>query len=193
MKGVIILDWDDTLFPTSWTMKNGLDISDESKKDGNRMIFSRLDSVLHLLLLNLTKHYKVIIITNATEKWVRTSNIILPHSYKLIDRSIDIYSARDLYSSTNISPNNWKIEVFNDIMDTQYNYYNNILSVGDAEYEVMALANLYKKYKIIGKTLRFIDNPNYKQIIEQLEMFQANVKDIMDYKGLADLSFSELI
>lgn len=189
-RGVIILDWDDTLFPTSWTIRNSIDISDETKQYDYRMIFSRLDSVLHLLLLNLTRSYKVIIITNATEKWIRTSKLILPHSYKLIDRSIDIYSARDLYSQTEVSPNDWKIEVFNDIMDKKYK---NILSVGDAEYEVRALANLYNKYKIMGKTLRFIDNPSYKQIIEQLELFQENVKDIMDYKGLVDLSFNELI
>jgi len=199
MNNLIILDWDDTLFPTSWTMASGIDITDHNEMK-NRLIFSNLDNVLHLLLLKLTSKYDVIIVTNAAEKWIRSSFFVLPNSYKLINKKIKIHSARDLYSSTSIDPFMWKVATFSKVVDEKYN---NILSVGDAEYEVAALSNLYSKRKsherksngmnkLLGKTLRFIEYPDYNQLIEQLEIFSENIDKIMRANKLLDISFGPI-
>lgn len=187
---LIILDWDDTLFPTSWTTKNNFDFANDYNTNDIILTFSQLDTVMSILLLKLTKNNRVIIVTNATKKWVMMSKKIIPNSYKFIIGNIPIFSARDLYSSsTNIMPSDWKKCVFVDIMEKSNRSFENILSVGDAEYEIDALSNLHKKYKIKGKTLRFVKNPNYKQIIEQLEMLTETIDKIMESKGLVDLSF----
>lgn len=190
---LIILDWDDTLFPTSWTTKNNFDFANDYNTNDIILTFSQLDTVMSILLLKLTKNNRVIIVTNATKKWVMMSERIIPNSYKFIIGNIPIFSARDLYSSsTNIMPSDWKKCVFVDIMEKSNRSFKNILSVGDAEYEIDALSNLHKKYKIKGKTLRFVKNPNYKQIIEQLEMLTKTIDKIMESKRLVDLSFSTI-
>lgn len=190
---LIILDWDDTLFPTSWTTKNNFDFANDYNANDIILTFSQLDTVMSILLLKLTKNNRVIIVTNATKKWVMMSERIIPNSYKFIIGNIPIFSARDLYSSsTNIMPSDWKKCVFVDIMEKSNRSFKNILSVGDAEYEIDALSNLHKKYKIKGKTLRFVKNPNYKQIIEQLEMLTKTIDKIMESKRLVDLSFSTI-
>ena len=190
---LIILDWGDTLFPTSWTTKNNFDFANDYNTNDIILTFSQLDTVMSILLLKLTKNNRVIIVTNATKKWVMMSERIIPNSYKFIIGNIPIFSARDLYSSsTNIMPSDWKKCVFVDIMEKSNRSFKNILSVGDAEYEIDALSNLHKKYKIKGKTLRFVKNPNYKQIIEQLEMLTKTIDKIMESKRLVDLSFSTI-
>lgn len=190
---LIILDWDDTLFPTSWTTKNNFDFANDYNTNDIILTFSQLDTVMSILLLKLTKNNRVIIVTNATKKWVMMSERIIPNSYKFIIGNIPIFSARDLYSSSaNIMPSDWKKCVFVDIMEKSNRSFKNILSVGDAEYEIDALSNLHKKYKIKGKTLRFVKNPNYKQIIEQLEMLTKTIDKIMESKRLVDLSFSTI-
>ena len=83
-KTLIILDWDDTLFPTSWATKNDIDLTDPDTQNKYIVSFSKLDLLLHKLLTNFLNCGTVIIVTNATLGWVLISSNILPSTQELI-------------------------------------------------------------------------------------------------------------
>lgn len=100
MKNLIIIDWDDTLFPTSWILKNNINIITKNYlNDENTMkLLERLDMVLYKLLELMTSIGKVIIITNATTSWIKQCCSILLKSNDIIKKKIDIVSANDNHS-----------------------------------------------------------------------------------------------
>ena len=145
-KNLIILDWDDTLFPTSWIIKNNINIQSQPSLNKYIILFGRLDALLSKLLKNLLNHSIVIIVTNANYKWITTACSILPNTKTIIKKRIQIISARD--ELHDIIPKNFDIYkkiIFNRIVKNiiKKNKLNNIISIGDAEYEYQALINLY--------------------------------------------------
>ena len=76
---LIILDWDDTLFPTSWISKNNIEfLSNENKDLLYNKFFYKLDIKLVNLFTKMNKCGKIIIITNALLNWIDMSISILP-------------------------------------------------------------------------------------------------------------------
>ena len=65
---LIILDWDDTLFPTSWLYQNKIDLSDSHIRNEYQTLFAELDNILYSLLIKLINLGKVVIVTNASSK-----------------------------------------------------------------------------------------------------------------------------
>lgn len=194
-KTLIILDWDDTLFPTSWIIKNNLDINDKSMHEENLKIFKKLDKYLYEFLSNLLKCGIVIIVTNAMMKWIYISINVLPLT-KTIIKNIKLISARDWYQKR--YPNKmevWKKLVFKYIVDNLFKKkeLQNIISIGDAEYEFNALIDLYNidsfKNKRILKTVKLLTEPSYELLLNQLHILGKSIQNIcLDNKHL-DLQF----
>lgn len=89
---VFILDWDDTLLPTTYILQREEEEETLTSKD-----FVEIDTLVVELLENLTSTMeKVIIITNAMNFWVEeSSEMYLPKTHKFLeDSSIEIFSAR---------------------------------------------------------------------------------------------------
>lgn len=173
---LIILDWDDTLFPTTWIHKNNVNIFN-NKKILYDKFFKHLDILLHKLFTKMIKYGTVIIITNALLNWIDISLSLLPNLTKLFkNKQINIISARGEYSHISKDPEIWKKLAFkNEIIRnlSEKKYINNIISLGDAEYEYFALINLYennnKNYKLL-KSVKFIRYPSINQIYNQIEL-----------------------
>src|SRR5206468_3898165 len=110
---LIILDWDDTLFPTSWLTNNQINLHDINSKTKYSSYFKRLDTVLFNLLSRLSKFGKVIIITNALPVWIKLTSTVLPNTSKLLE-NIKIISARKIYQSKHGDMMEWKKNVFKD-------------------------------------------------------------------------------
>ena len=95
-------------------------------KNKNIMFFSGLDIILYKLLSRFIQYGKVIIVTNAMEKWVHITSEILPNTKQLIDNNIDIISAKDVYQEK--FPDEmyiWKKLIFKQItMEYFINKYN---------------------------------------------------------------------
>lgn len=174
---LIIIDWDDTLFPTSWAVKNSIDLTKlNTYKSYSKSFFDKLDTQLYSLLKNILLCGDVLIITNAMISWVNTSLTVLPKTKKLI-KHIELISAREKYQNSVIM-DNWKKHTFLDEINKRHTQYNNIISIGDAEYEYNALINLYKesniKHKYL-KAIRFLKTTNNNTFIEQLVLLQQNI------------------
>lgn len=192
---LIIIDWDDTLFPTSWIKNNNIDIKKKSVQNEYIIFFSKLDMLLYKFLKTLSNNGKVVIVTNASRKWIDITSCMVPNTQNLFDKKVTVVSARDLYKTDYPNDNyKWKLKVFKTL---QANYFGkkvvsqNIVSIGDAFYEYDALINLLiptKKNQYL-KTIKLLDYPTYDIIIDQINVLHDNMFDIIKKRDHIDLTF----
>lgn len=194
-KTLIFLDYDDTLLPTSWIIKNNIN-TDNERQNKYISYFFKLDYLLSQLLSTLSKYGQVVICTNASAKWVMTSSSLVPTSQKILRQKTIIISARDAYG--NMYPDNmamWKKKTFEDVTHWFYRNYKfqNIISAGDAEYEFTALTDLYdeeSKYRIL-KTIRFTKDPSLDDLADELAVFNNCAEKILLNVSHLDLEFKD--
>lgn len=194
---LIILDWDDTLFPTSWITKNNIEIH-AIKNEETIECFNQLDIALNKLFKTMLKCGDILIITNALINWISISSAILPRISKLLkSTNIKIVSARGEYQQVTDNPMDWKKLAFerelNIIMKNKV--INNVISIGDAEYEYNALINLYradkKNYKLL-KSVKFIRYPNNHQLLDQINVLENAILDVSMRTTHLDLKFNSI-
>lgn len=189
---LIILDWDNTLFPTSWIIKNKINIKDPEVSNKYIVYFYDLDTILYELLTKLMDYGKVVIVTNALPTWIDISSRVLPKTSYIL-KKIKIVSARKNYQPHSPHMMDWKKMAFKDevLGEMLNNNILNIVSVGDAEYEYMALIELYNlnhKPKLL-KSIRFVDEPSHETLIDQLEVLKNSVVTICLIKKHLDKKF----
>jgi hypothetical protein len=174
---LIILDWDDTLFPTSRFIENKL----------NKSELKSIEIKLIAFFNKINKLGRIFIVTNASNSWIDTSLNNLPKFKKIIDRS-SIISAREKVSRYVDSPFLWKLSIFKNLVKNKK--FKSIISIGDAEYESRALASLHnnddKKYL---KVIRCMKNPNLDILSKQLVLLTKNIENIIKQKKHIDKSF----
>ncbi len=199
-KPLIILDWDDTLFPTSWLVSNNInikinpeDIPENIKKeffDLEKIIFNFIDHVKNL--------GNLFIITNSEEGWVHFSCKFMPNISRILS-DVHIISARTMYYDD--YPNNpeiWKQKVFSNIINTYIlkNNINNslldIISIGDSYNDREALLIASEQYKDIIRTKSFllIQKPCITKINRQIDLMHKCMDYIISHKNNLDLSLT---
>src|SRR5690606_26095890 len=94
-RNLVIYDWDDTLFPTTWFTQNNLSADQLDPKVTS--YFASLDKSISTLLGRTHKSAGTMIITNASLRWFEISVAILPKTAQLIKSNIRVFSARDIY------------------------------------------------------------------------------------------------
>lgn len=191
---LFILDWDDTLFPTSWITKNNIDLTSHVVRENYIDFFKDLDSTLFMFLNSIKKYGKIIIVTNAITEWVKMSSIIMVKTFNLL-KNIEIVSARSLFSGKTQNVMEWKKRTFNVIIDNEYKDKKlmNVISIGDAEYEHQALVNLtqsnFDKIKYL-KSFRLIKEPTYEQLVEELSILNEYIKNVWNINEQLCKSFN---
>ena len=175
---IFIFDWDDTLFPTSFLVKEGiikLDVNKLSKEI--RFLFTTLENACINILNFAINKGNVYIITNSSINWLTySSDIYFPKLKTILDK-IKIISARDEYGYMN--PANWKQKAFLKVIkDIDTKLINNIICLGDSMLELEAAINLASQFNASClKTIKFKENPNIKDLIRQLNL----IEDKFDY------------
>jgi hypothetical protein len=170
MKNIIFIDWDDTLFPTTWVNKNKINCLDKNDVNKYRLFFLELDKSISNLLETITKNNDnfVYIVSNANKKWIEVSLMCLPITSSIINKAslnttnnnttnnndIVIISAKDKYNEKYSSPIDWKILTFKDIINDVYKINTNGASdasgpSGDYAY-IKSTSNEFKESKGIG-------------------------------------------
>ena len=199
-KTLIILDWDDTLFPTTWVTTNEINIKNIIHNKEAMKYFTDVDVALEYLLRTLLTCGHVAIVTNALLNWINTSSTILPRTSRLLqdtDKDILIVSARGNYQSVSSNPMDWKRMAFEEILkNSKYKKVNNIISIGDAEYEYNALVNLYdksdkKNYKLL-KSVKFVKYPTHYVLLDQIKVVQQAAVKISVTRTHLDLKFETM-
>jgi len=221
LTNLFIIDWDDTLFPTSWINKNSIDFNKPDTYAEYKLYFLELDKTIGNLLESLNGVGDIWIVTNASIKWIKSCLMILNFTRDtIIKNNIRIVSARDSYSQNNSSPTEWKILTFQDIIEDilnkitknmKPNTYINIISIGDAMYEYIALINLDNflksfitkkclpnkqnkstdlKFNYLLKNIKFIEKPEFELVIDQMRVLDKNKETIVNRLEFIDLKFS---
>jgi hypothetical protein len=200
-KTLIILDWDDTLFPTTWVTTNDINIRNiNNTQNSISSYFKQVDIELENLLRLLLKCGHVAIVTNAMLNWINISSNILPKTSKILANGdgmfdIEVISARGSYQSVSKDPMDWKKLAFEEIIkNNKFRKVNNIISIGDAEYEYKALINLYddcknpKNYKLL-KSVKFVKYPTNHVLLDQIRVMQDAAVKVCTQKTHLDLRF----
>jgi len=196
-ENLIILDWDDTILPTSW-----LEINNVKPKSIVKSFYTKemalYENYCYEFLNEVKKNANVIIITNADEGWVEsTCKEYLPKILPIIS-TLKIISAFTLYNKIFDSPFKWKEMAFKNEIELYIkenpNIVKNILSIGDAEYERIAVRSINKNKKLEGtseiffiKSIKLSENPNLELIREQLDVITKNITSIISKKETLDL------
>jgi hypothetical protein len=180
---LLIIDWDNTCFPTTWFMKNSIDPNDPRYVD----YFERLDNTLYRLFKKMNKYGKVVLVTNAMPIWVKTSSKPLKKTKKILKKT-KIISARRNYQKTHPDAMDWKKLAFK---TEATNENTNIVSIGDAEYEYYALIGLYNKNNsdVLLKSIKFLTEPTHDILIEQLIMLYNTIPNVCKATNHLDLTF----
>jgi hypothetical protein len=204
MRNIFIIDWDDTLFPSSWVNQKKIDVNDVDSVNLYKTYFEELDKTIINFLNKLDNIGEIYIVTNANMKWIKNCLTILNNTRNfIISKNIRIVSARELYSKNiNIGFTEWKIFTFRNVMDeilsktNIHNYILNIISFGDANYEYIALINLDTFFKnknnninYLLKSIKFINKPNFNYIIEEINIVDKNLDTIINKISYVDIKF----
>ena len=159
---LIYLDWDDTLFPTTWYNTNRI----------TDLHIQKFDMNVHDFLLQLQKHGDIIVVTNAAISWVLEAKKILENTNKILEK-INIVSARDKYSKYSDNPVEWKRMAFEDcINDYGKDNISNIMSIGDSDQEREAIMTLrYPMYNNVNiKSVKLVSGAYIETMSEQYEI-----------------------
>lgn len=170
---IIIFDWDDTLFCTSYLTPHGVFEEDTELSDQDLELIAKLEfCVLRLLTLCIESNSDIYIVTNSEEGWVEYSaRRYLPSIYKLLSQ-VTIISARAKYGVA--FPNDskrWKIESFLAIRHKYKDVPTNLINIGDSLFDVEAGTVLCKQFKeAYLKSVKFRECPTLPEMIKQLNL-----------------------
>ena len=199
-KTIIVFDWDDTLFPTTFLNLINFHIDDNVKK---------LLEVCELHIIKILEYFvnsfnHIYIVSNAEKTWIFHS--IATYYNKLhthdLFKKINIISARDMYigiysNDFNDSMYMWKYQAMYDILLKIINEDNDIkqiVSFGDSEYEREAILSLTTIFPdIFCKNIKFTTSPTCTQIINQSVYIKKIIEFILDHQGAIDLNIEKSI
>jgi hypothetical protein len=208
-KTVVILDWDDTLFPSTYLAINQYleDLTKVIKIESEMKKFKRLEEYLLELFSKLLIIGDVYIVTNSDAGWVELScSMFYPLLLPLISK-IKIISGKTKFELT--YPKQlvkWKELAFEECtLNILYNINvnKNFIIVGDSETEHQAVKNLITKtvkdiQKIIEsinpnsnnddlhhsfqyKSIKFIDQPFFEDLEKQVKYLINEIVSIKNY------------
>ena len=172
---LIIFDWDDTLFCTSFLNVSGFFEANMnlSQKEKEQILY--LEKVVIELLEKCINKCRTYIITNSEPGWVDYSSKEL---YKIIYETkllskIDVISARGRYEKRYPDKNRfWKVKCFDDVIkEYDSTIKTNIICIGDSFDEVKAGKVAAKKFKkSFIKAIKFKENPTLEDLINQINL-----------------------
>jgi hypothetical protein len=185
---IIILDWDDTILPTT-VCRDGEEHT--SSVDLSQALEPLAAEAVALFRRASELADKVVIVTNAGEGWVEWSCAEwLPNLLPALG-NIEIVSARSVWEPLGVSsPTAWKEHSFRGVIEHFYSQYpnqswKNIICVGDSTYEHEALEQVVTVEQLSGrckrsraKSVKFMPQPSVDQLRSQLAMLCGSLGEI---------------
>lgn len=190
---LIIFDWDDTLFPTTWLQRQGMLSAGVGLGSMQLAQLENIAAFARSTLETAAQIGKVVIITNAERGWVEKScTKFMPSLVKLL-KTIDIVSARTAYEQPEQMPADWKRLAFEQEIDFFYepshpDQYLNIISLGDSHHEVNALKSVANRVpKSFRKSIKLLELPSIDQLLQQHEFLLSCLLDVAEHHGDLDV------
>lgn len=191
-QSLVIIDWDDTLVPTTWLVKRGIRPDKEAVLSSGRLeYFEELSKTIGLLIRKAQTYGKVVIITNSADGWVQESvRKYMPSLLKVLE-GIQIFSARSIYENClGNMPLMWKVHAFRHQLYSTFgpspSVVKNVLSLGDSLHERAALRTL-KGDNTYAKNIKFMDTPTPELALKQLRFIEHFMQQLVEHKADLDL------
>lgn len=163
---VCIVDWDDTVFPTS-------EFKDfEIEMLTTLTAYPELEDRICKMFAEISKHAAPYIVSNASADWLNRCLAIFP---KLAALGIPYISARDF--NNGFERDQWKSRTFAMICETYS--AKRLITLGDMD-EHMHAARLLDSIVTSVASLRFKRDPTLLDIYNQLDMCTALLPDIIN-------------
>jgi len=194
----VILDWDDTLFPTAFTqfqLQRGVHSSRSMAACEVAQLRQLSSSVLNLLygFIQLFGASNVCIVSNAREKWLRESCSLYQSLYGEVlsvlvrQYRIEVISAHDRYDSK-------KAVAFMDLLREKRGV-DQVICIGDSREEYEAIHSVCsvfrsgatgspRKRHIHYYRLKMLESPSLDAMIRQLDAIQK-----LDYQSVTNQHF----
>ena len=188
----IVLDWDDTLFCTSWIEKKGFRLEDytdtiswEMRKECQKLSKSVIDFLKAVKELGTP-----IIITNSTTGWIDiSSKIFMPDIIPMLSDIPIVYAQSEYRCKSNVALM-WKqyavVEQMRKAFKREPGQRRNILSFGDGISEQEAMRSL-KYYYSFGsdphqtliKSVKLMERVGPEDLVVQLDVLAAMLPSIV--------------
>ncbi len=196
IKPIIILDFDDTLFPSSWLSSININLHSTDISEIHFLEIQKLDDIIFNFINSICDSSIVYIISNSDSSWINfSSQKFLPKSYPLILKCI-IISSRDLHSKSHPhNPELWKKLTFTTLLDflvqkfSSNNSILNILSLGDQinDRDCLFFASSPHQHIINAKSIKFISKPSVDLLYKQIQFVHSHLISILDYNNNLDI------
>lgn len=193
-KALIFIDWDDTLFPTTWMLAQGMSQTTSSSEDKKYVqLLEGISSAIIMFLARIKTFGRIVIVTNSQTGWVSDCIQRYMPSVAAILETIPICSARSTYEFLTDIPVMWKKMAFGrEILETygtDETRQRNVLSIGDGFAERVAVGKV-KAENTYVKSIKLYDAPTPSSIIQQLMFVDENLVKIINHTGDLDLTIS---
>jgi len=186
VESLIIFDWDDTLFPTTWLQQHDYFEKGVALSDAKEARLERLADRARVTLQMALQVAKVVIVTNAEQGWVQKScKKFMPSLVSLV-KTIEIVSARSTYENVTKDMTEWKRLAFQEEVELFYGpdqdgQQRNIVSLGDSMHEMRALKSVTEHVpNCLGKSIKFWDYPSIQQLIDQHDLLVTTLLDVVE-------------
>ena len=148
---IFIIDWEDTLMCTTFISHKVSGLSDDEQG-----IVSNLGKVVSNFLKECSKYGKIIIMTNSSKEWIKTTTKdYLKINHESFD-NITIISTRDRYLKKEIERKKWKELALDDLIAKYKENIENLICVNDSEKDINVFKYLSKKNNEINiSTIKF--------------------------------------
>jgi hypothetical protein len=190
---LMVFDWDDTLFPTSWLQRHCL-LEDTAEVSTDQVLQLRVLAENVKATLQMAMQLgKVVIVTNAEQGWIEASCTRFMPSLIDMLKTVDIVSARTTYGRSVKDPALWKRLAFSHEVElfygaTRAHQQRNIISLGDSLHELNALKAVTTGVpNCCGKSIKLLDTPSIEQLIEQHELLVTSLLDVLEHNGDIDV------
>lgn len=193
-KTTAILDWDDTICPSTHLASLGLRVDDPSALPPS---LQRQLEQLEVAVINIVEEAlrfgQVVIITNAEAGWVELSGRrFLPRVVSFINsHDIKVVSARTSFESDfPDAPSSWKMAAFSQEVAVMFPNEDelNVLVLGDSMSErdaAHALSSRLPNSRV--KTVKFVERPSIDQLMRQVQLVAQSLPDLATYASSFDV------
>jgi hypothetical protein len=199
---MILIDWDDTLNPSSWCMKNGV-LTVRAPFNSEIQALRELSLKVSLTLQRCLGNGFVVIVTNAEAGWVELSaKSLLPDVSRLLAH-IPVISSRSLFEAVvPDAPTLWKALTFGKLISEWFESFPEeillndfsleVLSIGDADHEREALLHVCSEHevKFISKTIKLLERPTIEDLKKQHDVIQDKLDWLLTHHQPFDVFYN---
>lgn len=189
----VILDWDDTLLPSSHLKRKGYCHSQKHllmnpHLDESLKLREVEDSIITFITTLLNKNLNVVIVTNSDKGWVQES------AYRFVPKVIPILnkcrivSAFYLHRHKTPNPMAWKYFAMRDVIP-QYTKY--VISYGDSNSERQAVKLLSDRFTV--KSIKMAEYPSVTVLLKQHQVIIASLNKVINSPTHLDLMLTVTI